>query len=188
MKINRFHSVHPATAPALATPGRTKLSIRDWDGILDPRSDWELMELGTRALAGLWAARVALVASVPFGLVAWAQDVENAWLTFMLLPVVAAFFAGALLGAGLVHSREIADECLAGRRGVLIALSAYLIYAAEVAAMSHAPVEALLNVFMASVIVSGWLVFPISFFAGMMAFRAHEGALRYRLGDHGPKA
>lgn len=184
MKINRFHSVHPGTAPALATPKRPKLSIRDWDGSLDPSSDWELMELSTRALAGLWSARVALVSSMPFGIVAWAQNIEDAWLTFMLLPVVAAFFSGALFGAGLVHSREIADEYLAGRRGVFIALCAYIIYALEVAAMSHAPVETLCNVFMAAVIVSAWLVFPISFFAGVMAFRARDGAMRHRLAGH----
>lgn len=46
--------------------------------------------------------------------------------------------------------------------------------------MSVTPIESGLNVFMGSLIVSGWMVLPAAFFAGIMAFRAREGAQRYR--------
>ena len=169
MKINRFDSIHPAAAQVLATPERAKISVRRWDGIINPASDWELLEVRGRAHAGLWSARIALVLSMPFGIAAWAKGVEDAWLMFMLLPVLAAFFSGTLFGAGIANPHQVSDECLAGRRGVFVALCAYIIFALEVAAMSHAPIETGLNVFMAALILSGCLVFPVSFFAGMMA-------------------
>ena len=147
--------------------------------MIDPNSDWEMFELRRRTCAGLWSARVALVLSVPFAIVAWASGVEQAWLTYMLLPVAAGFFAGALFGSCIANPFEIADEHLAGRRGVFVALCAYLIFALEVAALSFAPVEAGLNAFMGAILISGWLALPAAFFAGVMAFRAGQGARRH---------
>lgn len=162
------------------------MPTRRWDGSIDATSDWEVGELKSRTCAGLWSARVALVASMPFGIVASAKGIDDAWLMFMLLPVVAAFFSGSLFGAGIANPHQVPDECLAGRRGVLVALGAYILFALEVAVMSVTPIETGLNVFMGSLIISGWLTFPVAFFAGMMAFRAREGATKYRLGrSHG---
>lgn len=141
--------------------------------------DWEVIALRRRVLAGLWSARVALVISAPFALVAWAVGTQGAWLVYMLLPVVAAFFAGALVGAAIFDTRRITDSSLAGRRGVLVTLTAYVMFSLEVASMSVAPVDTALDYFMGGVLVSGWLAFPVGFFAGMMAFRAREGATKY---------
>ncbi|KPK17682.1 MAG: hypothetical protein AMJ62_00905 [Myxococcales bacterium SG8_38] len=159
------------------------MPTRRWDGRIDPSSDWEAGELKSRTCAGLWSARITLVASMPFGIVAWAKGIDDAWLMFMLLPVVAAFFSGSLFGAGIGNPHQVPDECLAGRRGVFVALCAYILFAMEVAAMSVTPIETGLNVFMGSLIISGWLAFPVAFFAGMMAFRAREGAMRYRFAN-----
>lgn len=147
--------------------------------MLDQTSDWEMTELRGRFKAGLLAARIALVLSVPFAITAWANAAEQAWLTFMLLPVVAAFFAGTFFGAAIANPHEVSDESLAGRRGVLVALATYLIYALEVAVMSAAPAEVVLNTLIWSLLGSGWLVLPIAFFAGVLAFRVREGASRH---------
>ncbi|NNE20748.1 MAG: hypothetical protein HKN10_19940 [Myxococcales bacterium] len=147
--------------------------------MLNPSSDWEIAELRGRVKAGLWAARIALVLSVPFAITAWANAAEQAWLTFMLLPVVAAFFAGSFFGTAIARPHEVSDELLAGRRGVLVALAAYLIYALEVAVMSAASAEVALNTLMWSLLGSGWLVLPIAFSAGVLAFRVREGATRH---------
>jgi uncharacterized membrane protein YjjP (DUF1212 family) len=37
-----------------------------------------------------------------------------------------------------------------------------------------------MDAFMYSLVMSGWIVFPVSFLAGILAFRAREGAYRYR--------
>lgn len=147
--------------------------------MINPRSDWEMTELHARFKAGLWSARIALVLSVPFAITAWATGAVQAWLTVMLLPVVAAFFAGSFFGASIAHPDEVSDESLAGRRGVLVAIATYLIYALEVAVMSAAPAEVALNTLMWSLLGSGWLVLPIAFFAGVLAFRVREGAQRH---------
>lgn len=147
--------------------------------MMTPESDWEMTALRGRFKAGLWSARIALVLSVPFALTAWATGAPQAWLTFMLLPVVAAFFAGSLFGAAIAQPHEVPDESLAGRRGVFVAIATYLIYALEVAVMSAAPSEVALNTLMWSLLGSGWLVLPIAFFAGVLAFRAREGAFRH---------
>jgi hypothetical protein len=148
--------------------------------ILDAASDWEIIELRRRAHAGVWAARTALVLSVPFAVTAWAFGEEHAWLAYMLLPVVAAFFAGVFFGAAICDRRQITDDSLAGRRGTFVALATYIIYALEMGALSYTPFNTALDTFMASLIVSGWLVFPVAFLAGMLAFRAREGAYRYQ--------
>jgi len=148
--------------------------------ILDAASDWETIELRRRAHAGVWAARTALVLSVPFALTAWATGAEHAWFMYMLLPVIAAFFAGVFFGAAICDRRQVTDEPLAGRRGALVALATYVIFSLEVAALSFAPFEAGLDAFMYSLLVSGWIVFPVSFLAGILAFRAREGAYRYK--------
>lgn len=147
---------------------------------IDPASDWELNELRSRGLAGLWSARIALVLSVPFGITGWAIGADQAWLTFMVLPVVAAFFAGAFFGASIADPSLVPDESLAARRGVLVAIAAYLVLAMEIAAMSATPLETGLDFFMGSLLISGWAVFPVAFLAGILAFRAREGAYRYR--------
>lgn len=147
--------------------------------MVSPSSDWEMAELRGRFKAGLWSARIALVLSMPFAITAWATAAEQAWLTFMLLPVVAAFFAGTFFGGAIAHPDEVSDESLAGRRGVLVALATYLIYALEVAVMSAAPAEVALNTLIWSLLGSGWLVLPIAFFAGVLAFRVREGAQRH---------
>lgn len=148
--------------------------------ILDAASDWEMIELRRRAHAGVWSARTALVLSVPFAVTAWATGAEHAWFMYMLLPVVAAFFAGVFFGAAICDRRQITDEPLAGRRGALVALATYVIFALEVAALSFEPVEAGMDAFMYSLLVSGWVVFPVAFLAGILAFRAREGAYRYK--------
>lgn len=147
--------------------------------MVNSSSEWEMTELRGRFKAGLWAARIALVLSVPFAITAWATGAEQAWLTVMLLPVLAAFFAGSLFGASIAHPHEVSDESLAGRRGVLVAIATYLIYSLEVAVMSAAPAEVALNTLMWSLLGSGWLVLPIAFFAGVLAFRVREGAQRH---------
>jgi hypothetical protein len=153
--------------------------------MIDPSSDWEMFELRRRNCAGLWAARVTLVLSVPFGIVAWAQGADNAWLTYMLLPVIAAYFAGAFFGSCIANPFEVSDEHLAGRRGVLVAICAYVIFALEVGTMSVSPLEAGLSAFMGAVLLSGWLALPAAFFAGVMGFRASQGGLRYSRASQG---
>ena len=148
--------------------------------ILDAASDWEAIELRRRAHAGVWAARTALVLSVPFAVTAWALEQPHAWFMYMVLPVIAAFFSGVFFGGAICSRHRIADEPLAGRQGVLVALMAYVIFALEVAAMSFTPLEAGMNAFMFSLLISGWLVFPVSFLAGILAFRAREGAYRFQ--------
>jgi hypothetical protein len=147
--------------------------------ILDSSSDWEVVELRRRAHAGVWAARTALVLSVPFAMTAWALGEEHAWFMYMLLPTIAAFFSGVFFGAAICKRGEVTDEPLAGRQGALVALMTYVIFAAEVAALSFDPLQAGLDAFMFSLLVSGWLVFPVSFLAGILAFRAREGAYRF---------
>ncbi|MEM8608448.1 MAG: hypothetical protein AAGF92_15170 [Myxococcota bacterium] len=146
---------------------------------IDAASDWEVAALRRRTQAGFWSARVALVASVPFAIVAWAGGTPDAWLVYMLLPVVAAFFAGALFGATILDRHRTTDSSLAGRQGVLVTLVAYCIFSLEVAAMSATPIHTALDYFMGSVLLSGWAVIPIGFFAGVLAFRAREGATKY---------
>ncbi len=148
--------------------------------IFDSESDWELLELRRRVHAGVWTARTALVLSVPFALTAWALGQEHAWFMYMLLPVIAAFFAGVFFGAAICSRDQISDEALAGRRGALVALATYIIFACEVAALSFEPIEAGMDAFMYSLIISGWVVFPVAFLAGILAFRAREGAYRYQ--------
>jgi hypothetical protein len=160
-------------------PGRRIVAGGQRSALIDAASDWEVHELRQRANAGLWSARVALVLSVPFAITAWATKVDDAWLIYMLLPTIAAFFAGSLFGAAIANPHEVTDESLAGRRGALVALATYVIFAMEVAAMNVSPLETGLNVFMGSLLVSAWVALPAAFFAGIMAFRAREGALRY---------
>lgn len=168
-----------------ALPVQTKLpqAVYRRGAILDSASDWEVIELRRRAHAGVWAARTALVLSVPFAVTAWAFGQEHAWLAYMLLPVIAAFFSGVFFGAAICDRRQITDDSLAGRRGAFVALATYIIYALEMGSLSYTPFETALNTFMASLIVSGWLVFPVAFLAGMLAFRAREGAYRYQQHD-----
>lgn len=143
-------------------------------------SDWEVRAILRRIHAGIWSARTALVLSVPFAITAWARGADQAWFTYMLLPVVAAFFSGVFIGAAICDREEVSDESLAGRRGALVALFAYVIFACEAAALSSTPLETGLNALMGSLLVSGWAVFPVSFLAGILAFRAREGAHRYK--------
>lgn len=148
--------------------------------VLDAATDWEVIDLRRRAKAGVWAARTALVLSVPFAVTAWTMGAEHAWLMYMLLPVIAAFFSGVFFGAAICDRRQITDESLAGRRGALVALATYGIFSLEVAALSFSPIEAAFDAFMGSVVFTGWAVFPVAFLAGMLAYRAREGAYRYR--------
>ncbi len=148
--------------------------------ILDAAIDWETIALRRRAHAGVWSARVALVLSVPFAVTAWGLGQEHAWFMYMLLPVAAAFFSGVFFGASICDRRQITDESLAGRRGALVALAAYIIFALEVGSLSFTPFEATLDAFMGSLLISGWVVFPVAFLAGILAFRAREGAYRYK--------
>ena len=85
----------------------------------------------------------------------------------------------SMLSAHAVSS-ACTDESLAGRRGALVALATYVIFSMEVAALSFEPFEAGMDAFMYSLLVSGWVVFPVSFLAGILAFRAREGAYRYK--------
>ena len=168
-------------AADLAADACVRPALRKRPGaILDAATDWETIELKRRAHAGVWAARTALVVSIPFAMTAWALGQEHAWFTYSVLPVIAAFFAGVFIGAAICNRHEITDESLAGRRGALVALTAYVIYAAEVGVLSFTPTEAALDAFMGSILASGWIVFPIAFLAGILAFRAREGAYRYR--------
>ena len=167
---------HPTARPrtrAARTGDRSR-------AILDSASDWEAIELRRRAHAGVWAARTALVLSVPFAVTAWALEQPHAWFMYMVLPVIAAFFSGVFFGGAICSRQHISDEPLAGRQGALVALMAYVLLALEVAAMSFTPLEAGMNAFMFSLLISGWLVFPISFLAGILAFRAREGAYRFK--------
>ena len=143
-------------------------------------SDWEVRAILRRVHAGIWSGRTALVLSVPFAITAWAQGAEHAWFTYMLLPVVAAFFAGVFVGAAICDREEVTDESLAGRCGALVALVAYVLFALEVGVLSEAPLETGLNALMASLLISGWAVFPVAFLAGILAFRAREGAHRFK--------
>ncbi|MEM7135451.1 MAG: hypothetical protein AAF500_02675 [Myxococcota bacterium] len=147
--------------------------------VIDPATDWETAALRRRALCGLWSARVALVLSVPFAVTAWAGGASDAWLVYMLLPVVASFFAGSLFGAAILDTHYVTDASLAGRQGVLVTIVAFLFFALEVAAMSHTPLHTALDYFMGGVLLTGWVAFPAGFFAGVMAFRAREGATKY---------
>lgn len=172
MITERAHAIESTTG----RPLRHRLG----GAILDPGTDWEMIALRRRAHAGVWSARVALVLSVPFAVTAWGLGQEHAWFVYMLLPVIAAFFAGVFFGGAICDRRAITDESLAGRRGALVALAAYVVFAFEVGSLSFTPYEAALDAFMGSLLISGWAVFPIAFLAGILAFRAREGAYRYR--------
>ena len=87
--------------------------------------------------------------------------------------------AGAFFGSCIANPFEVSDEHLAGRRGVLVAICAYVIFALEVGTMSVSPLEAGLSAFMGAVLLSGWLALPAAFFAGVMGFRASQGGLQY---------
>jgi len=143
-------------------------------------SDWEARAILQRIHAGIWSARTALVLSVPFAITAWARGAEHAWFYYMLLPLVAAFFAGVFIGAAICNRNEVTDESLAGRRGVLVALLAYVFFALEMACLSDPAFESGLNALMGSLLLSGWAVFPVAFLAGILAFRAREGAHRFK--------
>jgi hypothetical protein len=145
-----------------------------------PKADWEIAAILLRLHAGIWSARTALVLSVPFAIVAWMRGAEHVWFMYMLLPVVAAFFSGVFIGAAICDHEEVADESLAGRRGAMVALLAYVIFSMEVAVLSDSPIEGGLNVLMGSLLMTGWAVFPVAFLAGILAFRAREGARRHR--------
>lgn len=182
MTVKKLDRIAPSMTPSVEKPFQPRIATGGRPGaILDSATDWEMLELRQRIHCGVWCGRVALVMSVPFALTAWATGAEHAWFMFMVLPVVAAFFAGSLFGSAIANRRQVPDESLAARRGAFVALSAYLIYAGEVAAMSNAPLATGLDFFMASLLASGWLAFPVAFFAGIMAYRAREGALRYRV-------
>ncbi len=180
MTVQRAKALDNRLTHSTAINAQYTLSGGRRGAILDAASDWEIIELRRRAHAGVWAARTALVVSVPFAVTAWAMGQEHAWFMYMLLPVIAAFFSGVFFGAAICDRRMITDEYLAGRRGALVALSTYVIFSLEVAALSFTPVEAGMDAFMYGLIISGWAVFPISFLAGMLAFRAREGAYRYK--------
>ena len=181
MTTERAKLVDTSLAHSAAKPRPARiLSGRTGGAILDSGSDWEVLELRRRAHAGVWSARTALVLSVPFAMTAWAIGEKHAWFMYMVLPVIAAFFAGVFFGAAICSRRDITDEPLAGRQGALVALVTYVLFALEVAALSFSPVEAGMNAFMFSLLISGWIVFPVSFLAGILAFRAREGAHRYR--------
>ena len=178
--VRRVDAATTALAPSIdRARGRRILESRRRGVVGDPTSAWEMLALRQRVSAGLWSARVALVLSVPFALAAWGMGVESAWLTFMLLPTIAAFFAGGLFGAAIADRYLVPDEPLAARRGALVGIATYAFFAMEVGAMSATPLETGLDMFMGSMMVSGWFALPAAFFAGIMAFRAREGALRH---------
>ena len=180
MTIEKAETMESRRVPARRRLRASRITFgTDPSAILDPASDWEMIDIRRRARAGLWSARVALVLSVPFAVTAWGLGQEHAWFMYMLLPTVAAFFAGVFFGAAICDRRQITDESLAARRGALVALATYVIFALEVGALSFAPFEAALDAFMGSLLVSGWVVFPVAFLAGILAFRAREGAHRY---------
>ena len=56
----------------------------------------------------------------------------------------------------------------------------FSLFAVEVAVLSDAPLDAGANALMASLLISGWAVFPVAFLAGILAFRAREGAHRFK--------
>jgi hypothetical protein len=171
---------HPATSD-VATSSHVRVKAVNVTKILKtPESDWEARAILRRIHAGIWAARTALVLSVPFAITAWARGADHAWFIYMLLPTVAAFFSGVFVGAAICNREEVTDESLAGRRGALVALFAYVLFAVEVAALSSTPLESGLNALMGSLLMSGWAVFPVSFLAGILAFRAREGAHRFK--------
>lgn len=173
----RSHSL----TPDVALSSHTRVKAVQVDKIVkQPKSDWEVRAILQRIHAGIWSARTALVLSVPFAVTAWARGTEHAWFMYMLLPVVAAFFAGVFVGAAICDREEVTDESLAGRRGALVALMAYVLFAVEVAVLSDAPLDAGANALMASLLISGWAVFPVAFLAGILAFRAREGAHRFK--------
>lgn len=181
MTIERAEAIDTRLARPVPKPRPSRILTGGHGGaIFDSDSDWEMLELRRRAHAGVWAARTALVLSVPFAVTAWAMGQEHAWFMYMLLPVIAAFFAGVFFGAAICSRNEVTDESLAGRQGAFVALATYIIFACEVAALSYQPLEAGMDAFMYGLIISGWLVFPVSFLAGILAFRAREGADRYR--------
>lgn len=181
MTVERAETMNTRLARPIPK-ARPSLILRGAHGgaIFDSESDWEVLELRRRAHAGVWGARTALVLSVPFAVTAWAMGEEHAWFMYMLLPVIAAFFAGVFFGAAICSREHITDESLAGRQGALVALATYIIFSCEVAALSFQPLEAGMDAFMYSLVMSGWIVFPVSFLAGILAFRAREGAYRYR--------
>ena len=175
-----MNHVQQQTSGSSLTPSMRAAAIRRRRrASIDAAGDWEVAALKRRALAGLWSARVALVISAPFALVAWAGGTEGAWWLYMLLPVVAAFFAGALFGATILDTHRVTDSSLAGRRGVLVTLVTYGIFSLEVGVMSATPLHTALDYFMGSVLLTGWVAFPVGFLAGVMAFRAREGATKY---------
>ena len=180
MTTERANTFDTGLSPSVTEETQSDVFARHRGAILDTASDWEAFELRRRALAGVWAARVALVLSIPFAMTAWATGTQHARVTYIVLPVIAAFFAGAFFGSAICNPHMVPDESLAGRRGSLVALAAYIIFAAEVAALSDNPFGAGFDAFMAALIISGWVVFPVAFFAGIMAFRAREGKRRYQ--------
>ena len=150
---------------------------------LDRNFDWEAIVLRRRGIAGLWSARFALVLSMPFAIVAWIGGVSQAWLLFMVLPGLAAFFSGALFGAAILDPARTTKASTAGARGLMVALGAYLFLALELAVMSANPLAAAVEVLARSMLLSGWLVLPAGFLAGIVTFRARQGAARHRRAD-----
>lgn len=55
---------------------------------------------------------------------------------------------------------------------LVVALSTYVILSLEVAALSFSPLEAAVDASMFSLLLSAWAVFPVSFLASILAFRA----------------
>lgn len=181
MISEKAHTVSsPLTSEAGLAPGGRVQRVKVEKILKTHESDWEIRAIMRRIHAGIWSGRTALVLSVPFAITAWARGADHAWFTYMLLPVVAAFFSGVFIGAAICDREEVTDEPLAGRRGALVAMFAYVLYALEVAALSSTPLETGLNALMGSLLVSGWAVFPVAFLAGILAFRAREGAHRYK--------
>lgn len=177
---NNSQSARATRVGHVNAASRLSAHADDTADCFDTGSDWEVVALRQRASAGFWAARAALVLSVPFAMTAWATGVRHAWLLYMLLPVLASLFAGALFGAAIWSRSQVTDESLAARRGALVALAAYILFALEVACMSATPLETALDVFMGAIFFTGWAVFPCAFLAGILAFRAREGAFRHR--------
>lgn len=181
MTLERANAIDTRVAsPVAGARPNEPITGNRTSAILDSTSDWEMLELRRRAHAGVWSARTALVLSLPFVVTAWAVGEPHAWFFYMVLPVIAAFFAGVFFGAPICSRAIITDESLAGRQGALVALATYLILSLEVAALSFDPIHAAMDAFMFSVLISGWLVIPVSFLAGILAFRAREGAYRYK--------
>jgi len=176
-------------ASAYDTPSKRAAAIRNRRrASIDASADWEAIALRRRFRAGVWGARIAFVLSVPFAIAAWAAGAEAVWLFYMLLPVLAAFFSTALVGAAILDPCATTDAALAGRRGALAALIAYAIYAAEAGAMSTLWLHTTLDYFMGSLLMTGWLVMPVAFLSGVMAYRTREGATKYVSARHGQGA